>query len=380
MKAILAIDSFKGCLTSAQAEQAAFSVLDGNSISIPVSDGGEGFAGIITDLLSGATRTAIVSDPLGRRIEAAFGLVRNGRIAVIDTAAASGIGLLSRSEYNPLVASSYGTGQLISRALDEEVEEIWLGLGGSATNDGGTGLLQALGYRFETPKGVLEPGRTVLGNILKIDSSRRDNRLQNCRVTGFYDVSVPFFGAGGAARMFAPQKGAGPEMVDALDSWMARLCSIYSAFSGREIRNAPGSGSAGGIGGAIRAVLGAAMSPGIGHVLDIAGMDRALETCDLVITGEGHADDQTLRGKVPMGVLEYARRYDAACGGGRHTKVILVAGQVSDRERLLEAGFDAVYSINPPGTALAEALDPATAAANLRATVARLASGADRQA
>ena len=198
----------------------------------------------------------------------------------------------------------------------------------------------------------------MLGNILKIDSSRRDNRLQNCRVTGFYDVSVPFFGAGGAARMFAPQKGAGPEMVDALDSWMARLCSIYSAFSGREIRNAPGSGSAGGIGGAIRAVLGAAMSPGIGHVLDIAGMDRALETCDLVITGE---DVRTIK--------RSAERFRWACWNMRPVRCRLRRREAYESHlgsrsglrpgkaagsRLRRGLFD-----QSSGTTLAEALDPA---------------------
>lgn len=383
MKAIVALDSFKGCLTSAQAGQAALSVLDEGSVMVPVSDGGEGFSKIITDLLNGELCTATVSDPLGRRIEAAYGLVRNGRTAVIETASASGLGRLAPEERNPLAASSYGTGELMVAALDEGVEEIWLGLGGSATCDGGTGLLQALGYRFLTPGGVLEPRRTVLGNIQGIDSTHRHHQLQDCRITGFYDVSVPFFGLGGAVRMFAPQKGAGPEMVDALDSWMAQLCSGYSAFSGREIRHIPGSGAAGGIGGALRAFLGATMNPGIGHLLDLAGMGRTLDTCKFVITGEGHADAQTLRGKVPMGVLNYVRDYDAACGGVRHTRVVLLAGRVTDRERLEKAGFDAVLSITPPQMPLTEALDPETAATNLRTAIARFqetfSSGTDSQ-
>lgn len=374
MKAIVAIDSFKGCLTSGQAGQAALGALDPDSTVIPVSDGGEGFSRILTDLLHGEIRTVPVTDPLGRRIHASFGLVQYGRTAVIETAAASGLGLLAPEERNPLAASSYGTGELLTAALDEGVDEIWLGLGGSATCDGGTGLLQALGYRFLTPGGVLEPRHTVLGNIQRIDSSHRDNRLQDCRITGFYDVSVPFCGKGGAAQLFAPQKGAGPEMVEALDAWMAQLCSVYSAFSGREIRHVPGSGAAGGIGGALRAFLHATMNPGIRHLLDLAEMGPALDTCDLVITGEGHADAQTLRGKVPAGVLEYVREYDAACGGGRHTRVVLLAGRVTDRDSLLAAGFDAVLEATPADMPLSEALVPGTAAANIRKAISALSA------
>lgn len=366
MKAILAIDSFKGCLSSAQAEEAAAAAFpEGETVSIPVSDGGEGFSRIVTGMLGGTMRTARCSDPLGRSIEASYGIVRGGRVGVIETAAASGLGQLSKDELNPLAASSYGTGELIADALEEGVEEIWLGLGGSATCDGGTGMLQALGYKLVTSDGILPDGRTVLGNILEIDSSHRHKALSRCRITGFYDVSVPFYGTGGATRMFAPQKGAGPEMVEALDNWMGRICGLYSMLSGREIRNIPGSGAAGGIGGALRAFLGASMTPGIWHVLDLSGMGRALDTCTLVVTGEGRADIQTLRGKVPRGVLDYVREYDSECGGGRKTRVVLLAGQVSDRQELTEAGFDKVIQATPEGTDPEEAMQPHIAMANI---------------
>ena len=366
MKAILAIDSFKGCLTSEQAESAASKAFpEGETISIPVSDGGEGFSSIVTRILGGEMKQARCSDPLGRSVVASYGLVGRGRVAVIDTASASGLGLLSRNELNPLAATSYGTGELVADALDEGVDEIWLGLGGTATCDGGTGMLQALGYKFMTSGGILPEGHTVLGNIIGIDSSHRHKALSRCRVTGFYDVSVPFHGTGGAARMFAPQKGAGPEMVEALDNWMAQLCTVYSRFSGREIRQIPGSGAAGGIGGAMRACLGASMNPGIWHVLDIAGMGHALDTCDLVITGEGSADAQTIRGKVPYGVLEYVRKYDSECGDERKTKVVLAAGQVRDMEILETAGFDAVIQTTPEDSTLQEALVPETAMENI---------------
>ncbi len=366
MKAIIALDSFKGCLSSEQAEEAALKAFPENeAAAIPVSDGGEGFTRILTQMLGGEYRTINCSDPLGRSVEATYGLVRNGLVAVMETAEASGLWRLSPDELNPLAASTFGTGEMIAGALEEGVEEIWLGLGGSATCDGGTGLLQALGYRFITPDGILEDGHSVLGNIVEIDSSHRHKALTGCRIKCFYDVSVPFCGTGGSARLFAPQKGAGEGMVDALDIWMCQLCNVYSRFSGKEIRNTPGSGAAGGLGGALRAMLGASMTPGIWHVLEISDIGRTLDTCDLVITGEGRADSQTLHGKVPAGVLEYVRRYDYECGGSRHTKVVLLAGQVSDKQLLLDAGFDAVLQSTPEGMSLEEALDPQTAMRNI---------------
>jgi len=373
MKAILAIDSFKGCLTSEQAENAALSAFkEGDAAAFPVSDGGEGFSTIVTQLLGGSFKTVDCADPLGRPMKARYGISRSGRIAVICTADASGLGLVREDERNPLAESSYGTGQLMADALDEGVEEIWLGLGGTATCDGGTGMLQALGYRFMAPGGMLEPWRTVLGNIQSIDSSKRNKGLQDCRITGFYDVSVPFYGEGGATRMFGPQKGAGPEMVDALDNWMAQLCNAYSRFAGREIRNIPGSGAAGGIGGALRACFRATMSPGTWQVLDLAGFGNALDSCSVVITGEGRSDRQTLQGKVPMGVLDYVRKYDSECRCGRQTKVILMAGSVSDKDLLLDAGFSKVIQVTPDGMPLSEAMIPDVAERNIRDAMAEI--------
>ncbi len=335
MKALIAIDSFKGCMTSAQAGKAALDAFrKGDAEVIPVSDGGEGFSTILTERLGGTFRTVACHDPLGRPIKAGYGIANNSRTAIIETAAASGLGLLCKEELNPLITTSYGTGELISDALEYGCEEIWLGLGGSATCDGGTGLLQALGCKS----------------------------LESCKITGFYDVSVPFCGPDGAARMFAPQKGATPKMVEELDSRLSRLCEVYSALSGKDVLNIPGSGAAGGIGGALGGILGATMVQGISKVLDISGLDRKLEFCDLVITGEGRADTQTLKGKVPVGVLEYVRAHSVK---GNRPKVILVAGQVSERQRLLEAGFDDVLQITPEGMPLSEALNPATASANI---------------
>lgn len=365
MKALIAIDSFKGCLTSVEAGNAALEAFaEGEAEVIPVSDGGEGFSTILTESLGGSFRTVSCHDPLRRSIKARYGII--GRTAIIETAAASGLGLLRKKELNPLLATSYGTGELISDALEYGCEEIWLGLGGSATCDGGTGMLQALGYRFlPEDSGSVVYGnipRVILKNIYGMDSSSRSKLLDSCRITGFYDVSVPFCGPGGAARMFAPQKGADPEMVESLDRWLTMLCGVFSKYSGEDVLNIPGAGAAGGIGGALGGVLGASMVQGIQKVLDISRLDSKLDSCDIVITGEGRADAQTLRGKVPVGVLEYVRAHTVP---ENRPKVILVAGQVSDRQLLLDAGFDAVLQITPEGMPLSEALDPVTASANI---------------
>lgn len=391
MKALIAIDSFKGCLTSVEAGNAALEAFaEGEAEVIPVSDGGEGFSTIMTESLGGSFRTVSCHDPLGRSVNARYGIV--GRTAIIETAAASGLGLLRKDELNPLLATSYGTGELISDALEYGCEEIWLGLGGSATCDGGTGMLQALGYRFlpedsgsvvygNIPRRILKEDssvyesissdlgnipRVILKNIYGMDSSSRSKLLDSCRITGFYDVSVPFCGPGGAARMFAPQKGADPEMVESLDRWLTMLCGVFSKYSGEDVLNIPGAGAAGGIGGALGGVLGASMVQGIQKVLDISRLDRKLDSCDIVITGEGRADAQTLRGKVPVGVLEYVRAHTVPV---HRPKVILIAGQVSDRQQILNAGFDAVLQITPEGMPLSEALDPVTASDNITRTV-----------
>lgn len=403
MKVLVAIDSFKGCLSSAQAGQAVLDAFpEGDEVDVvPVSDGGEGFSTILTEALGGVFRTVDCHDPLGRRIKAGYGLVNGGKTAVIETAAASGLGLLRKEELNPLAATSFGTGELMADALGQGVEGIWLGLGGSATCDGGTGLLRALGYCF--PGSQYFPGSECFPDCECFPvSDRNASPLWNthphsfpphirpgeqesfalgagvlprlgvfpgrCRITGFYDVSVPFCGNGGAARMFAPQKGATPEMAETLDACLARICKAYSAYSGLEIIGCPGAGAAGGIGGALYGVLGASMVRGIDKVLELAGFGSRLRGCDLVITGEGKADAQTLRGKVPFGVLEYVRRHSCT---QENPPVILLAGRVSGEESLRDAGFASVLQVTPDGTPLPEALDPVFARANITRAVRR---------
>ncbi len=407
MKVVIAIDSFKGCLTSEEAGLAAAKAFPaGEAEVLLVSDGGEGFSSIVTDSLGGEFRSVRCHDPLGRLINTRYGLaqgyvpgvgfcsaqrvdpkyslvrsndepgmsfhpggqetasrdnlVHNGRIAVIETAAASGLGLLKKTELNPARASSFGTGEMIADALAQGVREIWIGLGGSATCDGGTGMLKALGYRFLSDGIEITESNAILGKITEIDSSNRNKLLDSCRIIGFYDVSVPFCGEGGAARMFAPQKGASTQLVDKLDDGLSRLAEVV----GNGIMNCPGAGAAGGIGGALHSVLGASMRRGISAMLDIQGLDKKLRDCEIVITGEGRADEQTLQGKVPAGVLEYVRSHSLV-----HTKVLLIAGQIYDREKLLAAGFDDVLQITPDNMPIEEALNPSVAKANINRAI-----------
>lgn len=246
MKAIIAIDSFKGCLTSAEAGKAALKAFaDGEAEVIPVSDGGEGFSTILTESLGGSFRTVSCHDPLGRSIKARYGII--GRTAIIETAAASGLGLLRKDELNPLLATSYGTGELISDALEYDCEEIWLGLGGSATCDGGTGMLQALGYRFlPDDSGSFVSGdvqraapreesvsrnipNVILKDIHGIDIPERNKLLDSCKITGFYDVSAPFCGTGG-------RQGCSRRRKERIPKWSNRWMSGSQCFA-KSIQN-----------------------------------------------------------------------------------------------------------------------------------------------
>lgn len=351
MKIVLAIDSFKNCLSSEEAEKAAagaFSPSD-EVKSILISDGGEGFTEALTKPLEGRMRSVEAIDPIGRPLTVSYGICRDK--AIIETAAASGIQLLSADERDPLSASSFGTGLMIRDAVFQGCREIYLGLGGTATNDGGAGLLQALGFRFFSKEGIVTPGKATMKEISGIDSSQVIDNLSETSITCFYDVDVPFYGIDGASLMFAPQKGASASEAEALDLWMKRLCGLYSSCFGIETNSLKGSGAAGGIGGALGSALHTTMKRGIDGVLEINGFASALENAAYVITGEGRADRQTLKGKAPAGILEFTKRISP------RTKVILIAGSVSDRDELINAGFDAVIQVTPDNTPLDKTLD-----------------------
>ena len=360
MKTMIAIDSMKGCLTSCEANRAAaegiLAARPGAEVAqIPVSDGGEGWLEAYRAAVGGETIAITVRDPLMRRITADYLVV--GDTAVIEMARASGLTLLSAEERNPLVATSYGTGQLVADAVRRGCRHIVVGLGGSATSDCGIGMLRAMIDSLARHGTWDDVRRQYL-------SATTGAGLGGVSFTIATDVANPLCGEQGAARVFAPQKGATPAMVRSLDARAARFADVSARHFGFDRRDTPGAGAAGGLGYAFLQYLNACCRSGIDLLLDAVHFDDMLKDAALVVTGEGAADRQTLMGKLPFGILQRAKAHDVP--------VVLIAGRVSDRQQLLEAGFARVECINPSSLSLAEAMKPAVAKKNIMATMLRL--------
>ena len=371
-KIIVAIDSFKGCLTSAEANQAACEGIlskmpDAKVVQVPVSDGGEGFMEAFQAAMGGSIVEVNVKDPLMRTIVAQYLL--QGDTAVIEIAKASGLTLLSPEERNPMVATSYGTGQLVVDAVRKGCKHIIVGLGGSATSDCGIGMLRAI-------IDSLTSGRACSRSAIESSSdcsrsiaacSKGGNwddvrELDDVRFTIATDVTNPLCGENGAAHVFASQKGATDEQVLALDARAKRFAEASAKHLGRDCQNNPGAGAAGGLGYAFLQYMNANCRSGIDLLLDTIHFDDLLQDANLVITGEGSADRQTLMGKLPFGILQRAQHH--------HVPVMLIAGRIADEQLLLDAGFSRVACINPPDLPLEIALQPATAKENIRRTIA----------
>lgn len=354
MRALLAIDSFKGSLSSSEAEEAAREALLGRGLRtediccIPVSDGGEGFCSIVTSLLGGRMVEVSCFDPLGRPVKASYGIVDDGHTAVIESASAVGLGLIKPSLRNPLVLSSYGLGQMIADAISRKVWDIYVGLGGTATCDGGVGMLQALGVHFYCGGPLKEDSQFILSDVTRIDASELFSN--DVRIHCLCDTSAVFYGQGGSARVFGPQKGLSPEKAVSVDNWMKRLSKAYAKATGRDPQAVEGSGAAGGIGGALCSFMGAEMLKGARGVLSLAGFERHLKEAafsgkpyDIIITGEGCLDAQTLTGKLPWTVLGTVRELEGELPEF-HPQVICLAGKVQD---WTAGGFDRVVQITP---------------------------------
>ena len=348
MKVVVAIDSFKGCLSSSEANLAAAKGIrsvcpDAEIAEIAVSDGGEGFVEAYRAAIGGYIIRLVVRDPLMRPVTA--GYLLKGQTAVIEIAQASGLTLLNEEERNPLVATSYGTGQLVADAVRRGATHIIVGLGGSATSDAGIGMLRALIDAFARH-----------GTWDGIDI------LKHTRFTIASDVGNPLCGEKGAAHVFAPQKGATPQMVLQLDERARRFAKVSARHFGYDRSEAQGAGAAGGLGYAFLQYLNAESASGIQLLLNAVGFDAKASDAALIITGEGSADRQTLMGKLPLGILQHAAA----------TPVALIAGRVSDSHLLLQAGFAQVECINPPTLSLAEAMRKEVAQRNISQTAARL--------
>lgn len=341
MKIVVAIDSFKGCLTSNEANQAAAVGLksvhpEAEIVQVPVSDGGEGFMEAFHEAIGGKIIELTVSDPLMRPILAKY-LLQN-ELAVIEIAQASGLTLLTNEERNPMEATSYGTGQLVADAVRRGAKHIIVGLGGSATSDAGMGMLQALIDAFS-----------------KHGTWDDIEELKPIRFTIASDVKNPLCGENGAAHVFAPQKGATPDMVLQLDERARKFAESAAKHFGYDCSGHEGAGAAGGLGYAFLQYLHADCKPGIQLLLDTIKFRDIVRDADLVITGEGAADRQTLMGKLPMGILQQAG----------NVPVCLIAGQINDRDELLRAGFAHVECINPTGFSLEEAMRKEVATQNI---------------
>lgn len=315
---VFASDSLKGTIASARVaellEAAARKRFPGCECrSVPMADGGDGTAEAVALACDGELRRLCVHDPLGRPIEAAYAMLPDGR-SVVEMAAASGLPLLSPGEKNPLLTSTYGTGELIRAALDAGARDVTLAIGGSATNDGGMGCMRALGARFLDARGRELAGCGAdLARVASIDLARLDPRVAGTEFHLMCDVDNPLTGPDGASAVYGPQKGATPEMVAELDAGMANYARVLAATFGRDFARVPGSGAAGGLGAGAMAFLRAQVESGVVRVLELANFPALLEGVDLCVTGEGHADAQTARGKVVAGVAAACKAAGVPC-------------------------------------------------------------------
>ena len=384
MKIVIASDSFKGSLASIEvARSIEMGILDVfpscDIVKVAVADGGEGTMDALCQSLGGKVVRIPVEDPIGRTINASYVILEDGNTAVLEMSSASGLTLLTPAERNPMLTSTYGTGQLIDDAIGRGCRRFLVGIGGSATNDAGMGMLTALGYRFLDAEGNELPGAGAsLSKVCGIDCTRVSQAVRDSEFIVACDVDSPLYGPDGAAYVFAPQKGADPDMVKALDDGLRHYADVVASYTGKipmhggpsctgetsimkDAASMPGAGAAGGLGYAFVAFFGARLQRGVDMVLDAVGFDSIIEGADLVITGEGRIDAQTLTGKTPYGVLQRASR--------QNIPVIALAGSVALDD---SSGFTAIRQITPPDMQLSEAMLPAVASANLRRTISAL--------
>ncbi|NMB01356.1 MAG: glycerate kinase [Firmicutes bacterium] len=358
MPIVIAPDSFKGSLTSSEAAKAMArgvqKVLPEAELTLlPLSDGGEGLVESLVVSSSGQLLEYEVTGPLGTPVTAKMGTLGDGKTAVIEMAEASGLILVPEGERNPLVTTTFGTGELISKALDLGCNHLIIGIGGSATNDGGMGMAQALGFRFFDAEGeLLGSGGGELARLARIDASRIDPRLHDVRIEVACDVNNPLTGPQGAAQIYGPQKGATPEMVEFLDAALARYDLILQRDLNQDVGKVPGAGAAGGLGAGLMALLNGKLVSGIELVLDVLGFDEKLQGAKLVLTGEGKFDAQSAFGKVPMGVARRAKGAGIPC--------VVVAGTVLPSAEILHGeGVTAFFSILNQPMSLQEAMEGA---------------------
>ena len=366
MKAVIAIDSFKGSLSSLEAGQAAANGIrrvfhDAETIIRPVADGGEGTVEALVSGLNGHFRETEVSDPLGRHIKAKYGILPDNT-AVIEMAAASGLTLLSESERSPMLTTTYGTGELILDAIHIGCRNFIIGIGGSATNDGGIGCLQALGFGMLDDKGQqVSFGAKGLSQLTEINDTNVIQELKECSFKVACDVTNPLCGENGCSAVFASQKGAKAEMIPIMDGYLRNYAELTKKYNTAASPDTPGAGAAGGLGFALMYYLNAGFESGIELIMRETQLESAIVDADIVITGEGCLDSQTAMGKAPVGIAKIAKKYDKP--------VIAFSGAVKNGAELCNKnGIDAYFPIIRQVFTLEEAMDKTTAYRNLADT------------
>ena len=344
MKIVIAPDSFKGSLTAVEAADAieiGFRAVypDAEYVKVPMADGGEGTLQSLVDATSGTIINQSVIGPMGDMVLGFFGILGSSQTAVVEMAVASGIHLVNPEKDNIYLASSFGTGQLINAALDHSCDKLIVGLGGSATNDGGMGMMKAFGAQFLDQSGTsLLPDVCALLQLAKIDLQYLDPRLTKTEIVVACDVNNPLCGKNGASRIFGPQKGATGDDIVVLDKALARYGDVLAINTGRNIAVEPGSGAAGGLGAALIGLIDAVLKPGVDLVIGIVELAKSFVDADLVITGEGQFDSQTIHGKTPAGVAKIAKSHNLP--------VICIAGSVKDGADIIQQmGIDEIYSV-----------------------------------
>lgn len=358
MKIVIAPDSFKDSLSAQGVADAIALGLaqvwpDAQLIKCPMADGGEGTVESILAACEGELRRTVVRGPLGAMVDAAWGWLPQSHTAIIEMAEASGLQLVPLAQRDACISSTFGTGQLIRAALEAGAQRVILAIGGSATNDGGAGAMQALGVKLLDAQGqTLSPGGLALAQLARVDLSDIDPRLAQVRFDIAADVDNPLCGPHGASAIFGPQKGASPEQVQSLDHALGHFADHCANVLNQDVRDEPGSGAAGGLGFAAKAFLGAQFKAGVEVVAELVGLAEAVQNADLVITGEGRFDAQTLRGKTPFGVARIARQ--------QGVPVIVIAGTLGEGyQTLYEHGIDAAFALASGPMTLAQACNEA---------------------
>ncbi len=368
-KIVLAIDSFKGCLSSKEIEQCIAEEIHRilpscQTVCIPIADGGEGMLDTLIEATQGTFVSTQAHDPLMRIRPTRYGILGDQRTAVIEMAEINGLTTLSPIERNPMETSTYGTGELIKDALEKGFRRFIIGIGGSATNDAGMGMMQALGAHLYDKQGnELEQGGKIMEQIARIDLKHQHPALKEATFIVACDVQNPFCGPQGAAYVFARQKGANEEQIRQLDEGMRHLALLIERDFSYNINKVKGAGAAGGLGGAFATFLQAHLQSGIDLLLDAVDFDRKITNADWIITGEGKADRQTAEGKVPAGVLKRAKK--------ANIPVMLIAGKVEDKACLQQMGFARIVKISPDNLPLEEAMRPEVTRENIRRAIGR---------